>query len=180
MPETRAAEPAGSLLIDEVSLSQTFNVTQLLIFYADGDELFQGDIIMTSEIRNSLRSRGILMPGDNSRGCLQDPTDKPQEQNQRLRRGLINTRNRDLRWPVGRRGYREVAYEITPSNCNYLLILQLFLKIPISSDLESRKKIVSPKILASPWGTPQNGLYGEASPERGIFFQASTFKYMKG
>lgn len=154
MPETRAAEPAGSLLIDEVSLSQTFNVTQLLIFYADGDELFQGDIIMTSEIRNSLRSRGILMPGDNSRGCLQDPTDKPQEQNQRLRRALINTRNRDLRWPVGRRGYREVPYEITPSNCNYLLILQLFLKIPISSDLESRKKIVSPKILASPGGTP--------------------------
>ena len=154
MPETRAAEPAGSLLIDEVSLSQIFNVTQLLIFYADGDELFQGDIIMTSEIRNSLRSRGILMPGDNSRGCLQDPTDKPQEQNQRLRRALINTRNRDLRWPVGRRGYREVPYEITSSNCNYLLILQLFLKIPISSDLESRKKIVSPKILASPWGTP--------------------------
>ena len=154
MPETRAAEPAGSLLIDEVSLSQIFNVTQLLIFYADGDELFQGDIIMTSEIRNSLRSRGILMPGDNSRGCLQDPTDKPQEQNQRLRRALINTRNRDLRWPVGRRGYREVPYEITPSNCNYLLILQLFFKIPISSDLESRKKIVSPKILASPWGTP--------------------------
>ena len=154
MPETRAAEPAGSLLIDEVSLSQTFNVTQLLIFYADGDELFQGDIIMTSEIRNSLRSRGILMPGDNSRGCLQDPTDKPQEQNQRLRRALINTRNRDLRWPVRRRGYREVPYEITPSNCNYLLILQLFLKIPISSDLESRKKVVSPKILASPGGTP--------------------------
>lgn len=155
MPETRAAEPAGSLLIDEVSLSQIFNVTQLLIFYADGDELFQGDIIMTSEIRNSLRSRGILMPGDNSRGCLQDPTDKPQEQNQRLRRALINTRNRDLRWPVvGRRGYREVPYEITPSNCNYLLILQPFLKIPISSDLKSRKKIVSPKILASPGGTP--------------------------
>lgn len=154
MPETGAAEPAGSLLIDEVSLSQIFNVTQLLIFYADGDELFQGDIIMTSEIRNSLRSRGILMPGDNSRGCLQDPTDKPQEQNQRLRRALINTRNRDLRWPVGRREYREVPYEITPSNCNYLLILQLFLKIPISSDLKSRKKIVSPKILASPGGTP--------------------------
>ena len=154
MPETRAAEPAGSLLINEVSLSQTFNVTQLLIFYADGDELFQGDIIMTSEIRNSLRSRGILMPGDNSRGCLQDPTDKPQEQNQRLRRALINTRNRDLRWPVRRRGYREVPYEITPSNCNYLLILQLFLKIPISSDLKSRKKIVSPKIPASPGGTP--------------------------
>lgn len=154
MPETRAAEPAGSLLIDEVSLSQIFNVTQLLIFYADGDELFQGDIIMTSEIRNSLRSRGILMPGDNSRGCLQDPTDKPQEQNQRLRRALINTRNRDLRWPVGRREYREVPYEITPSNCNYLLILQPFLKIPISSDLKSRKKIVSPKILASPGGTP--------------------------
>ena len=154
MPETHAAEPAGSLLIDEVSLSQIFNVTQLLIFYADGDELFQGDIIMTSEIRNSLRSRGILIPGDNSRDCLQDPTDKPQEQNQRLRRALINTRNRDLRWPVGRREYREVPYEITPSNCNYLLILQLFLKIPISSDLKSRKKIVSPKILASPGGTP--------------------------
>lgn len=95
------------------------------------------------------------MPGDNSRDCLQDPTDKPQEQNQRLRRALINTRNRDLRWPVvGSSGDRVVPYEITPSNCNYLLILQLFLKIPISSDLKSRKKIVSPKILASPGGTP--------------------------
>ena len=95
------------------------------------------------------------MPGDNSRGCLQDPTDKPQEQNQRLRRALINTRNRDLRWPVvGSSGDRVVPYEITPSNCNYLLILQLFLKIPISSDRKSRKKIVSPKILASPGGTP--------------------------
>ena len=171
MPETCAAKPAGSLPIDGVALSQTFNVTKLLIFYADGDELFQGDIIMTSEIRNSLRSRGILMPGDNSRGCLQDPTDKPQEQNQRLRRALINTRNRDLRWPVGRSRYREVPYEITPSNCNYLLILLLVLKIPISSDLKSRKKIVSPKILASPGGTLYNGLYGEAPPERGIFFK---------
>ena len=95
------------------------------------------------------------MPGDNSRDCLKDPTDKPQEQNQRLRRALINTRNRDLRWPVvGSSGDRVVPYEITPSNCNYLLILQLFLKIPISSDLKSRKKIVSPKILASPGGTP--------------------------
>ena len=128
VPETRAAEPAGSLLIDEVALSQTFNVTQLLIFYADGDELFQGDIIMTSAIRNSLRSRGILMPGDNSRGCLQDPTDKPQDQKPRLRRALINTRNSDLRWPVGRSGKREVPYEITPSNCNYSLILLLYLK----------------------------------------------------
>lgn len=154
MPETCAAKPAGSLPIDRVALSQTFNVTKLLIFYADGDELFQGDIIMTSEIRNSLRSRGILMPGDNSRGCLQDPTDKPQEQNQRLRRALINTRKRDLRWPIGSSGDREVPYEITPSNCNYLLILLLSLKIPISSDLKSRKKIVSPKILANPGGTP--------------------------
>lgn len=128
VPETRAAEPAGSLLIDEVALSQTFNVTQLLIFYADGDELFQGDIIMTSAIRNSHRSRGILMPGDNSRGCLQDPTDKPQDQKPRPRRALINTRNSDLRWPVGRSGKREVPYEITPSNCNYSLILLLYLK----------------------------------------------------
>ena len=126
VPETRAAEPAGSLLIDEVALSQTFKVTQLLIFYADGDELFQGDIIMTSAIRNSLRSRGILMPGDNSRGCLQDPTDKPQDQKPRPRRALINTRNSDLRWPVGRSGKREVPYEITPSNCNYSLILLLY------------------------------------------------------
>ncbi|XP_073254457.1 high choriolytic enzyme 1-like [Porites lutea] len=84
----------------------------------DGDELFQGDIIMTSEIRNNLRSRGILMPGDNSRGCLQDPTDKPHGQKPRPRRALINTRNSDLRWPVGRSGKREVPYEITPSNYN--------------------------------------------------------------
>ena len=128
---------------------------------------------MSSEIRNNLRSRGILMPGDNSRGCLQDPTDKPQGQKPRPRRALINTRNSDLRWPVGRSGKREVPYEITPSNCNYSLILLLYLKIFISSDLKKRKNIVCPKILIRPGGTPYNGLYGEAPPERGYFFLAS-------
>ena len=130
---------------------------------------------MTSEIRNNLRSRGILLPGDNSRGCLQNPTDKPQDQNPRPRRALINTRNSDLRWPVGRSGKREVPYEITPSNCKYFLILLLFLKIPTSSDLKSRKKIVDPKILFLV-GIPYDGLYGETPPERGTSFRLQVYE----
>ena len=34
-----------------------------------------------------------------------------------------------------------------------------------------------PRLLARGWGTPYDGLDGEASPERGIF---SGFRYMKG
>ena len=70
---------------------------------------------MTSEIRDSLRSRGILVPGDNPRSLLpQDWGSKPQR---RPKRALINTRRTDLRWPVGRNGKREVPYQITRSNC---------------------------------------------------------------
>lgn len=87
----------------------------------DGVDLFQGDIVMTSDIRNSLRSRGVLVPGDNpSRLLPQGWGAKPQKR----RRAIMNVRRSDLRWPIGRNGKREVPYEITRSNYNVRSVIQ--------------------------------------------------------
>lgn len=76
----------------------------------DGKEaLFQGDIIMTREIRDSLNSRGILVP----------PKRMAKPQSRRKRAIMRVSRGRDLRWLVGSSGKREVPYYITSSNSEH-------------------------------------------------------------
>ena len=80
--------------------------------------MFQGDIVMTPGIRNSLNSRGILVPGDDpSRFLPQGWGKQPQR---RSKRALMKvSRGNDLRWPIGSGGKREVPYEITSSNSKF-------------------------------------------------------------
>ena len=93
---------------------------------------------MTSEIRDSLRSRGILVPGDNPRSLLpQEWGSKPQR---RPKRALINTRRTDLRWPVGRSGKREVPYQITRSNCKHIQYTYTFELLVICILWKDKKK----------------------------------------
>ena len=82
---------------------------------------------MTTDIRNDLRSRGVLVPGDEpSRLLPQGWVAKPQK---RPKRAIMRTnRGRDLRWLIGSSGKREVPFEITASNgkiffLSYLAIL---------------------------------------------------------
>ena len=76
----------------------------------DGKEaLFQGDIIMTREIRDSLNSRGILVP----------PKRMAKPQSRRKRAIMRVSGGSDLRWLVGSSGKREVPYYITSSNREY-------------------------------------------------------------
>ena len=88
--------------------------------------MFQGDIVMTPDIRNSLNSRGILVPGDDPsrflpQGWGKAPVKKPQR---RPKRALMKVSSgNDLRWPIGRNGMREVPYEITSSNSKFYLLL---------------------------------------------------------
>ncbi|XP_067040879.1 nematocyst expressed protein 6-like isoform X1 [Acropora muricata] len=83
----------------------------------DNIELFQGDIVMTSQIRNNLRNRGILVPNNDPRSPLsrcgrKKPLKRP-------KRAIMSTnRGSDLRWPIGESGKREVPYEITGTNNN--------------------------------------------------------------
>jgi len=86
--------------------------------FIDGVDVFQGDIVMTPDIRNSLNSRGILVPGDDpSRFLPQGWGKQPQR---RSKRALMKvSRGSDLRWPIGRSGKREVPYEITSSNSKF-------------------------------------------------------------
>nr|XP_058971464.1 zinc metalloproteinase nas-6-like isoform X1 [Pocillopora verrucosa] len=72
------------------------------------DALFQGDIIMTREIRDSLNSRGILVP----------PKRMAKPQSRRKRAIMRVSGGSDLRWLVGSSGKREVPYYITSSNHN--------------------------------------------------------------
>lgn len=87
----------------------------------DGVDMFQGDIVMTRDIRNSLNSRGILVPGDDPsrflpQGWGRGPLKRLQR---RSKRALMKvTSGSDLRWPTGSNGMREVPYEITSSNSN--------------------------------------------------------------
>ena len=87
----------------------------LPFFLADGVDLFQGDIVMTTDIRDNLRSRGILVPGDDPSRLL--PHGWGARPEKRPKRAIMRTnRGSDLRWLVGRSGKREVPYEITRSN----------------------------------------------------------------
>ena len=87
--------------------------------------MFQGDIVMTRDIRNSLNSRGILVPGDDPsrflpQGWGRGPLKRLQR---RSKRALMKvTSGSDLRWPIGSNGMREVPYEITSSNSKFYLI----------------------------------------------------------
>ena len=79
--------------------------------------MFQGDIIMNREIRNSLNSRGVLVPGDDPSRML--PV------GWRPKRAIMKVSSgRDLRWLVGSSGKREVPYVITSSNCKFKSILK--------------------------------------------------------
>ena len=64
---------------------------------------------MTREIRDSLNSRGILVP----------PKRMAKPQSRRKRAIMRVSRGRDLRWLVGSSGKREVPYYITSSNREY-------------------------------------------------------------
>lgn len=98
--------------------------------------MFQGDIVMTPDIRNSLNSRGILVPGDDPgrflpQGWGRAPVKKPQR---RPKRALMKVSSgNDLRWPIGSDGMREVPYEITSSNSKFHLL-------PILSQLQLNEK----------------------------------------
>lgn len=87
--------------------------------------MFQGDIVMTPDIRNSLNSRGILVPGDDPsrflpQGWGKAPQNEPQR---RFKRALMRvSSSSDLRWPIGSSGKREVPYEITSSNSKFCLV----------------------------------------------------------
>lgn len=81
----------------------------------DGVDLFQGDIIMTGKIREYLRYRGLLVPGDDPSRLL--PQGWGAKSQERPKRAIMRTnKGSDLRWPIGRRGKREVPYVITRSN----------------------------------------------------------------
>jgi len=77
---------------------------------------------MTPDIRNSLNSRGILVPGDDpSRFLPQGWGKQPQR---RSKRALMKvSRGNDLRWPINKKtGMREVPYVITSSNSKFCLL----------------------------------------------------------
>ena len=101
--------------------SNKFSPTYLPLFFflADGVDLFQGDIVMTGDIRNSLRSRGVLVPGDDPSRLL--PQGWGAKLQKRPKRAIMNTRRTDLRWPRG-----QVPYEITASNCKCFFFLSFF------------------------------------------------------
>ncbi|PFX22636.1 zinc metalloproteinase nas-4-like [Stylophora pistillata] len=74
------------------------------------EDLFQGDIIMSDTIRNSLKSRGILVPPKR--------VVKPQSRQKRAIMKVPSSQG-DLRWRFGSTGkFREVPYYITSSNYN--------------------------------------------------------------
>lgn len=93
-------------------------IALFVFFIQDGIKLFQGDIVMTSEILNNLRSRGILVPNnDPSLPLCPDGGKKPLK---RPKRAIMRTnRGSDLRWLIGRSGKREVPFQITRSNCKF-------------------------------------------------------------
>lgn len=77
---------------------------------------------MTPDIRNSLNSRGILVPGDDpSRFLPQGWGKQPQR---RSKRALMKvSRGNDLRWLINKKtGMREVPYVITSSNSKFYLL----------------------------------------------------------
>lgn len=71
---------------------------------------------MTDEIRKSLNSRGVLVPGDDpSRFLPQGWGKSPQR---RKKRALMKVSSgSDLRWGTSRN--REVPYVITSSSCKF-------------------------------------------------------------
>ena len=90
-------------------------VNRVIFFIQDNIELFQGDIVMTSQIRNNLRNRGILVPNNDPRSPLSRCGGK--KPLKRPKRAIMSTnRGSDLRWPIGESGKREVPYEITGLN----------------------------------------------------------------
>ncbi|KAL9973504.1 hypothetical protein ACROYT_G019973 [Oculina patagonica] len=87
----------------------------------DGEDLFQGDIIMTNDIRESLNSRGILVPGDDPSRFL--PQGWGQGPQRRQKRALMKVSSgSDLRWGTSRS--RQVPYVITSSSYNDRAVIQ--------------------------------------------------------
>ena len=75
---------------------------------------------MTPDIRNSLNGRGILVPGDDPGRFLPQGWGKAPPPQRRTKRALMKvSRGRDMRWPIGSSGKREVPYEITSSNSKF-------------------------------------------------------------
>ena len=73
---------------------------------------------MTPDIRRSLNSRGILVPGDDPSRLLPQGWGKnPQRRNKRALMKV--SRGSDLRWLVGSSGKREVPYVITSSSSKF-------------------------------------------------------------
>ena len=73
---------------------------------------------MTGKIREYLRYRGLLVPGDDPSRLL--PQGWGAKSQERPKRAIMRTnKGSDLRWPIGRRGKREVPYVITRSNSKY-------------------------------------------------------------
>lgn len=72
----------------------------------DGYELFQGDILMTEDIRNELRDMGLYPSNDNKSRDSQTPPSR------RSKRAAISSHAR--RW-FGGNGVPEIPYQLEPS-----------------------------------------------------------------
>ena len=77
---------------------------------SDGVELFQGDIVMTTDIRNELRANG-LYPFKSGNQGNSDSNKKPDG---RQRRAVMS--NKAKRW-MGRNGKPVVPYQLESSVC---------------------------------------------------------------
>lgn len=78
----------------------------MLSLLLDGYELFQGDILMTEDIRNELRDMGLYPSNDNR------SRDDPTSPSRRSKRAAISSHAR--RW-IGSDGIPEIPYHLEPS-----------------------------------------------------------------